>query len=216
MVPQNHRRSSLATASWALNATTCRLSPYTVKTTTLWTLTCLKSYSTNHFARIWWFNQRTHLWSWAKTRCTRRMLDLSLQSLCSSSSRYRPSSSVKTPCWPHSLVDARLLSCLTQGTKQQQQLRFMMATLYRRVLCATRSVARPYLKCCKITWVRSTMQRWDLDTHSSANLRQSMVRSTLMFKVYQFPMWTLHTNAGVNHRSSTILRHSCCISTKSH
>lgn len=215
MVPQNHRKSSQATVNWASNATTWKFNPCTVRKTTRWTLTCWRSCLTNHFARIWCSNLKTHLWSWPKIQCTRRMPDLSLQSLCSRNLRYPQSLSVKTLCWLRSLVDVPLLLCSTLGTKLQQRLQFMMATPYRRVLCAIRLVVRPCLRCCKITWVRCIIQRLNLDTHSSASLRQWMVRNTLMFKVCQCLMSTLPTTAGVNHRSSTISRHNYCISMKS-
>lgn len=165
-----------------------------------WTLTCWRNCLINRSSKAWCWTRRTPHWYWLKTRCTRRMLVSSLQSLCSRNFRCLQFSFAKIRCWPHSLVEDRLHSCSTQASKTRLRLPSMMATLCRRVLCGTRSVVKRYPRCFRPSSRTSTRQRLGQDTNSNVGLRLLRVKSTLMCSLFQWRTLIRLTTPGVRLR----------------
>jgi hypothetical protein len=136
------------------------------------------------------------------------MLVSSSQSLCSKNWSCLPSLFVKIRCLHPTLVADRPHSSSTLVTKRLLQLQSTMATPYRRVLCATKSVVRPYPHCCRTTCPMYTRQKLKQDTCSSASSRQLRDRNILMFKVWRNLMLIPHTIVGASNRLLMISKHN--------
>ena len=108
-------------------------------------------------------------------------------------------------------MEDQLHSFSTLVTKPRLQLQSTMAMLYKKVLCATKLVVRPYPNCCRTTCLMFTRQKLDQDTCLNASSRQLMAKNILTFKVWRNLMLIPHTIVGASNRLLMISRHNCSI-----
>ena len=187
------------TASCLTSAITCKSSP-SIKMMPQWILTCWRNCLINQSGKTWCWALRTPPWYWLKTRCTRRMLVSSSLSSCSRNCRCQQFLYVKIQCWLRSHVADQLRSCWTQVLRRRLRLLSTMATLYKKVLCGTRSVARRYPNYFRPSSPMSTRLRLSQDTNSNASLGRLRVRSISMCSLLRWRTLIRLTMPGVRLR----------------